>query len=223
MPPKAKRSYAGTPQRPRSIRPATGHTFLIVVEGEKTEPSYLIEVRARLKRRAAACVVEHGAHTDPAGIVREAMKLRDEQSERAKKSATDPYDRVWVVFDRESQNHPRREQLPAALKLAQENGIRVALSTPSFEFWLLLHFDFTTASFDGCDAVMKALKKFIKEYEKGDLPLDDLMKSVSKAIKHAARCRKHWETAGGDGNPSTDVDELMRELNDSARDEDRLF
>lgn len=218
-----RRSYGGTPQRPVPPRQATGHTFLILVEGEATELSYFEEVKLRLKRKAAAVIVHHGAHTDPVGMIREAIALRDKQGEKASKGATEPFDQVWVVFDRERQNHPRREQLPAALKLAEENGIRAALSVPSFEFWLLLHFDYTTAAFDGCEAVKKALKKFIRDYEKSDLPLDSLLRRVKTAMQHACQCRKHWESAGGDRNPSTDVDELLRQLNDSARANERLF
>lgn len=217
---KRKRSYGGKVQRPEPVRQATGHTFLIVVEGEATEPAYLGEVRSRLKRKAAAVVVQHGNHTDPVGIVCEAIKRRDEQ---AAKPNSEPYDQVWVVFDRETQNHPRRTQVPAALELAATNGIRVALSVPSFEFWLLLHFHFTTAAFDDCAAVRKALKKFIKDYEKSDLPLADLFDRIETAMKHAARCHGHWKTAGGVRNPSTHVDELLRALNDSARADVRLF
>jgi len=218
-----KRSYTRTPRRPTSARPATGHTFLIVVEGESTEPAYLQEVRTRLKRRAAAVLVQHGRHTDPIGIVREALNLREAKAQQAAQSQTVPYDQVWVVFDRETQNHPRSKQVPAALQLATANGIHAAQSIPSFEFWLLLHFEFTTKAFDGCPAVKKALKKFIKDYEKSDLPLSDLLDRVGTAMKHAAKCHGHWETAGGDHNPSTHVDKLLRELNDSARADVRLF
>ena len=205
---------------PRDQRPATGHTFLIVVEGEATEPAYLEGVKLRLKRRAATIVVQHGDHTDPVGIVREAVKLRDAQAANPNKA---PYDQVWVVFDRETQNHPRRKQVPAAQKLAEGNNVRVALSVPSFEFWLLLHFRFTMAAFDSCAAVKKELKKFIKDYEKSDLPLEDLLSRIGTAVNHASKCHGHWEAAGGDRNPSTHVDQLLRELNDSARAEDRLF
>ena len=217
---KRKRFYGGKPQRPEPVRPATGHTFLIVVEGEATEPAYLEEVRSRLKRRAAAVLVRHGDHTDPVGIVREAMKLRDAHAANAN---VEPYDQVWVVFDRETQNHPRRQQVPAAIHLAEANEIRVALSIPSFEFWLFLHYDFTTKAFDGCAVLRKALKKFIKDYEKSDLPLDDLLSRVKTAMRHAEKCHGHWEAVGGDRNPSTHVDKLMRALNDSARAEERLF
>ena len=44
---KRKRSYVGKVQRPEPARPATGHTFLIVVEGKATEPAYLEAVKLR--------------------------------------------------------------------------------------------------------------------------------------------------------------------------------
>lgn len=215
-----RRSYGGTPQRPGPVHEATGYTFLIVVEGEATEMAYLEAVKTRLERRAAAVIVHHGKHTDPVGVVREAIKLRDQQ---AAKPFSEPYDRVWAVIDREKQNDPRRTQTPAALDLARANGVEVALSIPSVEFWLLLHFAFTTKAFDGCVAVKKALRKFIKDYEKSALPLEELLGRVQTAMKHAARCHAHWERVGGDNNPRTYMDRLLRELNDSARAEARLF
>jgi hypothetical protein len=218
------RNYGRKPERPTTPRQATGQTFLILVEGEATELVYLEEVRRRLDRKAAAVVVFHGDHTDPVGIVREAIKLRDEKAARAARSAaTEAYDQTWVVFDRETQNHPRREQVPEAIKLARANLVRVALSIPSFEFWLLLHYEYTTKAFDGYDACKKALKRFIRDYEKSNLPLVELMDLLSTAIKHAAQCHQHWRAAGGDRNPSTHVDELLLELNDSARAQVRLF
>jgi len=215
-----RRSYGGKLQRPEPVRPATGHTFLIMVEGEATELAYLNGVKLRLRRKAGAVLVHHGRHTDPVGIVREAIKLRDAQG--AKPNA-EPYDQVWVVFDREAPNHPRHKQVPKALKLAAEHGIEVAVSVPSIEFWLFLHFDFTTSPFADCPAVIKALKKFIKNYEKADLPLDDLLNRVKTAMHNAARCHAHWEKVGGDDNPRTHMDKLMRALNDSARAQERLF
>ncbi|MCE9612205.1 MAG: RloB family protein [Chthoniobacter sp.] len=217
---KWRRYSEGKPERPKVSRPATGDTFLIVVEGEATEVAYLNEVKIRLKRKAGAVLVHHGRHTDPVGIVREAIKLRDAQ---AAKPNSEAYDQVWVVFDREAPNHPRHKQVPAALKLAQASGIEVAVSVPSIEYWLFLHFDLTTKPFADCPAVVRALKKFIKDYEKADLPLDNLLKHVKTAMQHAARCHNHWEKVGGDDNPRTHMDKLMRALNESARADERLF
>jgi hypothetical protein len=217
------RNYRRTPRRPTRVRAATGDIFLILVEGEATEIGYFGELRLRLARKAAAVVVWHGDHTDPVGMVREALRLRAERAERAKKGSTEPYNQTWVVVDGERQNDPRRKQLVAAIQLAEAEAIHVALSIPSFEFWLLLHYEFTTRPFDGCSAVAKALKKHIKNYKKTEVPVADLFQRVGVAIKNAARCHAHWKVAGGDRNPSTAVDKLVCELNDSARSDVRLF
>ena len=220
---KRRRSYEGKPQRPEVARPATGETFLIVVEGKATEPAYLKRIRAKLNLKAFAVEIVHGDHTDPIGIVKEAIDLRDRQAAKAGKSAvTEPFDRTWVVFDRERQNHHRREEMPKALELAAAHGIEVALSIPTFEYWLLLHYDFTTKAFDGCKAAVKALKKFIAQYDKGDLPLDELIPKVGQAVRHAQKCRKHWDGAGGDKNPSTDVDLLIVALSAAAHEDCRF-
>lgn len=43
------------------------------------------------------------------------------------------------MFDVEwPRHHPHLDQ---AIQLAQEHGIRLAISNPCFEFWLILHFD----------------------------------------------------------------------------------
>ena len=205
------------------VQAASGDTFLIVVEGIETERRYLEAVRVRLQRKAAKIVVHHGAHTDPEGIVREAIKLKQEQENKAGMVTSASYDQVWVVFDRENKNHPRRTQVPKALQLAAANNIRVAHSIPSFEFWLLLHFDFTTASCDECAVVVKKLKGFIKNYSKSALPLEDLLSRINTAMKNAAKCHNHWATAPGDGYPSTHMDKLLQELNDSTPEKLRLF
>lgn len=217
------RYSSSKPQRKMPALPASGDTFLIVVEGKETERRYLEAVRVRLKRKAVMVVVHHGAHTDPEGLVREAIKLKHEQENKAGKGTTEPFDQVWVVFDRENKNHPRRTQVPQAIQLAEANDIRVAHSIPSFEFWLLLHFEFTTAACHDCAAVVKKLKGFIKNYSKSALPLEDLLSRIHTAMKNAAQCHSHWATAPGDGYPSTHVDKLLQELNDSAQAELRLF
>jgi hypothetical protein len=217
------RYFSGKPQRKLPERPASGDTFLIVVEGEDTERIYLDAVRDRLKRKPAMVVVYHGAHTDPEGIVREAINKKEAQKGKAGKGTTEPYDQVWVVFDREKKNDPRLTQFPKALQLAEANDIRVAHSIPSFEFWLLLHFRYTTASCHDCDAVVKMLNRFIRNYSKSDLPMGDLINRIPTAMKHAAQCHNHWASAPGDGYPSTHVDKLLQELNDSAQADLRIF
>jgi hypothetical protein len=212
-----RRKYA-RPMSPRGNVPQSdGKIFLIVVEGEQTERSYFYGLREKLEFKAADVLVFHSGATDPQNIVDAAIKLRDERFEASKKSLIlAPYDEVWVVFDRESQLHVRGSQLPNALSSATTSGILVALSNPCFEFWLLIHYTFTTKQFSDATRVVKALRKHDRGYAKNSLPLDELFSRTPTAVKNAIKCLKHHVTSKGDGNPSTHVHRLVSSLNASA-------
>lgn len=104
----------------------TRKSFLIVCEGEKTEPNYFEKFRVPKK---VFDVVGIGANTT--SLIRKAIKLRN--------NSNTTYDEVWCVFDRDSfpvQNFNN------ALSLATKNNIKVAYSNEAFEIWYLLHFNY---------------------------------------------------------------------------------
>jgi len=194
-----------------------GKTFLIVVEGKETERRYLLGLRARLELKSANVVVVHAGATDPQNMISAAVELREQREELAKNSLlTAPYDEVWVVFDTEAQNHVRAKQLPSAIALAKSRNVLIALSNPCFEFWLLLHYIFTTKPFQNPKAVITALRKCDPGYKKSDLPMQELVAAVRKAIANAISCVKYHASSGGDGNPSTHMHCLVDSLNRSA-------
>lgn len=207
------RSFSRTPPSAQS----DGKTFLIVVEGKETERLYFDGLRKRLELKSADVVVEHAGATDPQNMVTAAIALRNTRADTARKSVLlTPYDEVWVVFDREAKHHVRGKQLPAALVRAAEEDVSVALSNPSFEFWLLLHYGFTTKPFADAKAVIRELKKHIPKYKKHSFPLDELFVLLAMAIKNAKACLLHHKAAAGDGNPSTEAHLLVMSLNNSA-------
>ena len=108
-------------QRAVDTRPLR-ERFLIVCEGERTEPNYFRSFRVP---KDVADVVGAGANT--VAVVREAIERR----------AFDNYDHVWCVFDRDS--FPAKH-FNEALALAKQHGIKVAYSNQAFEIWYLLHF-----------------------------------------------------------------------------------
>jgi hypothetical protein len=66
-------------------------TFLIVCEGEKTEPLYFEGFRVK-----SAKLIIRGEGNNTVNLVRIALRLRDQQAKERP-----PYDQVWCVFDRE--------------------------------------------------------------------------------------------------------------------------
>ena len=144
----------------------------------------------------------HPEGTDPLTLTHEAIRIRDERKEFAEKGFAIPYDEVWVVFDLEKPHGNRRKRAVQAKNLKEAKGIKFALSDPCFEFWLLLHEEYTTASFEDCHKVIKQLEAHWKNYSKGQSPTPEFLGKIPIAVVHAERCRKRHETSGGDGNPS---------------------
>jgi hypothetical protein len=210
---RAASAYTRAPKSPK----ATGNTFLIVTEGEKTEPHYFEALRKRLGLSSAEVVVVHPEGTDPLTLTKEAAALREARKQQAKTSLLAAYDEVWVVFDLEKKHDPRRKLAKEAMALKEAEGIRFAESDPSFEFWLLLHEEYTTAPLADSAAVTKRLKKHWLNYDKGMTPSAEFLEKLPTAIAHAERCRKHHHDAAGDRNPSTDVDRLAKILNEATR------
>lgn len=110
---------------------------MVFCEGERTEPEYLDALKRRPSVRDVAAVdlrVEtgHGGSV-PRTLVTMATEARskaiDEEAE---------IDEFWCVFDVEwPRNHPG---LGEAVQQARVNGIKLAVSNPCFELWLILHF-----------------------------------------------------------------------------------
>jgi hypothetical protein len=209
----AKKSYSRKPAR--ALLP--GRTFLIVTEGRKTEPNYFRALRDRLRLATANVVIVHPEGTDPVTLVGEAIRLRDAQAKLAKGGTGVAYDDVWVVFDLEKPHDERRRLAEEARTTKGAKGIRFADSDPCFEYWLLLHEEYTTAPCVDCAAVVSRLSKHWGSYAKGQILPSTVIDRVPTAVTHAARCRDHHAASGGDGNPSTRVDHLVRALNAATR------
>lgn len=98
-------------------------TFLIVCEGENTEPSYFSQFRL-----SSATIKGEGKNTIT--LVEKTIMLKNEND----------YDQVWCVFDRDpgsfSANNFNR-----AIEIARNNSIGIAYSNQAFEYWIILHFE----------------------------------------------------------------------------------
>jgi RloB-like protein len=175
-----------------------GKTILIVCEGGKTEPAYFLGLRKRWRLLPAEIkVVGRECGSAPISVVDYALELRSQT----------PYDEVWCVFDRD-----RHTTFERAKRKALDNKLLVALSTPCFEFWYLLHFYYTTRPFKDADEVITALKKCLPNYSKNAAPLDELLPVLCEALDNASKVREYNRTANSDGGSLTDVDKLVHVL-----------
>lgn len=183
--------------------------ILIVCEGEKTEPGYFEDLRRHFRLSSANIeIAENDEGSNPINVVDCAIKRY--RSDRG-------YDRVYCVFDRD--RHARYRE--ALAKIEEERArkkvpIRAVPSIPCFEFWILLHFEFTTRQFDvvegsPCDEVIRSLRTYLPGYRKGEPVFDHLVGRIDAAITNAQRVILFHETSGTD-NPSTRVHELVQNL-----------
>lgn len=171
-------------------------------EGTKTEPLYFESLRTAWRLGGTQVVIESPGSA-PITIVDAAIV----EAARAKAQKT-PYDRVYCVFDRDG-----HESFDRAINKAQASKLDVVASVVSFEFWLLLHFAYTSKSFGKGDQVVRALRGHINDYQKGRFA-ETLLDRVETALENARKLRKHHETAGNDHytEPWTDVDLLVVHL-----------
>ena len=116
-----------TLKRASSLR-TVKQTFLIVCEGEVTEPEYFNSFRL-----TSANVKAIGKGMNTISLVKEAIAIRDIEKRRNRN-----YDQCWVVFDKDDFTDG---DFNAAIQMAQANGFHVAYSNQAFEFWFLLHFN----------------------------------------------------------------------------------
>lgn len=176
--------------------------FLVVCEGEVTEPRYFRQLRHLLKSLIDLEILPGG---DPKILVERAVLKRSEADKAAsqKHDSYLAYDQVWCVCDVDE--HPR---LNDALQQARDNGIDAAVSNPCFELWALLHFQDQTAHIER-GAVQHLCREHMPGYKK-ELPCETLLKRHPEAAERAIRLDQSHKTLGTPGgNPSTGVYRLV--------------
>ena len=201
------------PRRTLNPRPRK-RSLLIQCEGLKTEPNYLEElckacgVRQRLEVKVKPGKGQNARVTVEAAIAEGSRKLLGECI----------YDTVYCVLDVEHAAHEAR--LNEAVALAQKHGIRLFLSNPSFEVWLIAHFEHVTREFADGNAAEAHLnihwqRHFRGDYEKGDPKLyHKLADRVAAATDNAQWILEtfHENAPCRSANSSTEVYQLVREL-----------
>ncbi|MDT3669650.1 MAG: RloB family protein [Aromatoleum sp.] len=154
-------------------RRASYDRILIVSEGSKTEPNYFSEIRAAYRLHTANVEVRPSElGTAPIQVVQYAKELF-ENGDRHKNIQPRAFEQVYAVFDRDDHDSyfnalRLAESLDRRLKNDAKQFIRfkAIASVPSFELWLLLHYEDIQAPLHR-DEVMQRLKQHIPGYEKG--------------------------------------------------------
>lgn len=192
--------------------------ILIVSEGSKTEPNYFKEIRSAYRLQTANVEVQPSElGTEPIQVVQFTKDLF-ENGHPHKQIQPRAFEQVYAVFDRDDHRTyfdalKLAESLDRKLRNDNRQPVRfkAIASVPSFELWLLLHYEDIQAPLHR-DEVMRRLKRHIPGYEKGECGAfnrtrDTLPTATERAQRLAARF-----TAYTDPEPYTAIGELVTRL-----------
>lgn len=188
--------------------------FLIVCEGEKTEPNYF---KAFIDNRRSEVkeVNVKGCGCSTCQLINEAKKIQ----EKLEHERQVPFDRVWLVFDKDE-----FKDFNKAIADAKKEGMNCAWSNQAFELWYVLHFQYLDTGVDHKqyigmieDKVMKASKSKTFKYKKNDVGFYQILHEHGNedfAFKNAEKLRNRHKgkVDYAAHNPRTEVDLLVNEL-----------
>jgi hypothetical protein len=164
---------------------------LVVCGGTRTEPDYF-EGLKKARRNPAVQVKVLGKGIDPEQLVTHAHKIRGD------------FDEVWCVVDTDEFD------VAKAAKLADKLKVRLAVSNPCFELWLLLHFDDHQGAMRSYRDLLPKLIRHVPGYDKCRLDFAHYDSGVADALQRAERLDPSGREHGR--NPSTGVWKLVRQV-----------
>lgn len=188
--------------------------YLIVCEGEKTEPNYFQSFQKHLPPKVQTIkIVGEGKNT--VDIVEKAIELR---KERIENETLPNFDESWAVYDRDS--FPK-SRVNSAFDLAKKNNINNGFSNEAFELWYILHFNFLdTPNTRGqyIEILNEIFLKIVgKKYAKNSKDVYKILEEYGNqdlACRYAEElCNQFNGTLPADSKPSTTIYELVKSLN----------
>ena len=178
-------------KRTHDFKSPKANSFLIITEGEKTEPFYLNGLKNQILEKVGGTVdiVEvpeidiygQGASTEWL------IEITEEYVNKAKII----YQNIWVIFDKD--DFP---DFDSAIKNGLNKGYSIGWSNQSFEYWLFLHFNYSDADLhrhewnEKLNDLFKQYHLTVDGYEKNLENLYSLLDSidgVNTAIRNAKR------------------------------------
>jgi RloB-like protein len=184
--------------------------FLIVCEGERTEPNYFNYFKNFLPNHLVETICVEGQGDNTINIVNRAIALRDV---RKNNTLLPNYDEVWAVYDKDDFPASRYN---SAISLAKKQNVESGHSNQSFELWYVLHFQFLQNALHRSDYIKTLSKKLNFKYEKNDMKAVHALfekGNVKRAIKWAKDLEAmHVHSTPAKACPYTRVHVLVERL-----------
>jgi hypothetical protein len=198
-------------ERPRGVIRVVSPRILIACEGAACEKGYFEAVRMDLRLPQGRITVLPHAGTDPLSVVNAALEgLREAKADRSWDPALDE---AWAVFDVDDKRRDEPGQWNDAIQRAGDR-IRLAISSPAFELWYLIHFQDQRGCLDRVQA-RRLLEKHLPSYEKSQAIYSVLKPTTSCAMRRSNELDEMHRRDRPDQlhpNPSTGVAILVQRL-----------
>lgn len=187
---------------------------LIVCEGSKTEPTYLRDLANDVGLNPANVVIDGSGGSAPESVVQRAINCFSEDSD---------FDAVYCVIDRDEHSGyqgavDRIRSKKLRRKSRHDASFYAITSVPCFEYWLILHFQYSDAPIEragatSCgDMAVRELRKHMPSYSKSSKDIYQVtVENLDTAINNAIRALDESELRGNE-NPCTRIHELVDAL-----------
>ena len=183
--------------------------ILIAAEGKnKTEKTYFSNFENG--KKPYNITYARGNNTDPLKLVKMLIKEID----NLKLDLQDD-DIAYCIFDTDVDPN-KNKIIEETIQLAKTHNIKIITSSPCFELWFLLHYEYTTASMNNED-VIKRLKSHYSNYSK-NCNIYPVISSKTKIAYDSAKKLEKYQIDNSrniksvDANPHTDVYQIIDEL-----------
>lgn len=183
----------------------------LICEGSETEPLYFNNYKSKyinIDIKIVSSNSKFGKKTDSINIIKKACEYKLNNSDILNYKDGD---RIWWIFDADIDYNndnavkSKSEQITKVNKIAKRNKINIGITNPCFEFWYLLHFEYSTAFLRNYDEVENKLKRFINRYQKNCDVYQLLKDKTNDAIKNANILQKYYTELGKDINNPEDI------------------
>lgn len=208
--------------RKEAVKEIEPYRYLIVCEGEKTEPFYFNGIKKiinekygdkiKVEKIVAERIEIDGTGRNTESLVRYALEK--------KQSAKIPYGHVWCVFDKDSFTD---EQFNTSIQMCESNDLGAAWTNEAIELWFLLHFEYLNTGINRHQYIDKLNDYFAinninnGKYEKNLENIYEILCRLgnqNKAIKLAKKLESEYddEVTPSKMMPCTQVYKLIEEL-----------
>lgn len=183
--------------------------LMIVAEGNNvTESTYFKSFQRQHANYNIKMIIAKSI-TDPKGLLKEMQRQWKDKG-----LSEDKGDMAYIVLDLDCDNS--KAKLIKSLSGKTKN-IKFVPSNPCFEVWFLLHFKYSTHSYNNSSEVIRELKTFIPNYEKTKDINCTLCPLLEVALENANRLSDHYQSLemewpSNDCNPMTEVPVIINKI-----------